>query len=548
MESQHYLGHQHPLIFNEKQMSNQSEAEAAAIKCSRCGEAMFGPSFSCAEECGFYVHKQCAEAPSEMNHPFHRDHPLCLLPNSPYEGGYICNFCGEEACLSSPLIIQDKHHPHPFTRFWRNFSFTCDACGIDKKGGFRYTCSKCKLLVHKECISLPRVIKFFWHEHPIFHNYFLQLQGEGSSSKSWECVVCLDKVDIGFGSYSCLHCHFIVHVKCARKNEKWFYEIEPEDYKDDNFSDSDACKDSMIVMDRNEDGEATRIKHFSHEHNLMLSDEKINVEDHQYCDGCALSVSLDHPFYYCSQCDFLLHKKCAEFPIRKHLWFHVCPHPTTLVSEKIFKCFGCRYVYNGFAYRFNNEEWFDICLPCVIPDIVKCQGHEHPLYYHFGYDEGNCNACGKKIAYPFKCKVCKFFVHGHCLKLPQKAPHKCDEYLLTLTYHDDNTYSLTHFCDICEQDRDPSLWFYHCAICDISAHLNCVLGKGRYPFMKPGKIYKESDQLHPHPLIFVKKIHYYPECFKCGDSCQNLALECVNSECSYIVHWDCIAPSNLKES
>ncbi|OMP14294.1 hypothetical protein COLO4_00085 [Corchorus olitorius] len=91
---------------------------------------------------------------------------------------------------------------------------------------------------------------------------------------------------------------------------------------------------------------------------------------------------------------------------------------------------------------------------------------------------------------------------------------------------------------------DPSLWFYYCAICDTSAHLQCVLG--RYPFMKPGKIYPQSNQLHQHDLIFVKKIHYcFRECFECGDPCEELALECINSECRCIVHWKCVAPSHL---
>ncbi|OMP14302.1 DC1 domain-containing protein [Corchorus olitorius] len=159
--------------------------------------------------------------------------------------------------------------------------------------------------------------------------------------------------------------------------------------------------------------------------------------------------------------------------------------------------------------------------------------------------QGRCNACGDEIIAGFKCKECNnFAVEWDCIVLPQKVPHKCDEHLLALTYHDDNTYSETHFCDICEEDRNPSLWFYHCAICDTSAHPNCVIG--RYPFMKPGKIYKESDQLHPHPLVFVKKIHYYfPECFKCGNPCEELALECVDSKCGYIVHWGCVAPPDL---
>ncbi|KAL1110734.1 hypothetical protein V6Z11_D02G006800, partial [Gossypium hirsutum] len=91
MEGSNNYGHQHPLllILNEDQLLN-------VAKCSRCREKVSTPCFSCAQDCGFYLHKVCAEAPLELNHPFHPDHPLLLMQNAPYSsGGYICNFCGK---------------------------------------------------------------------------------------------------------------------------------------------------------------------------------------------------------------------------------------------------------------------------------------------------------------------------------------------------------------------------------------------------------------------------------------------------------------------
>ncbi|XWS53840.1 hypothetical protein CRYUN_Cryun10bG0034800 [Craigia yunnanensis] len=90
MESQH-IEHEHPLVFNEE-LSNQREK----AYCSRCLARISGPSFSCVE-CGFYLHKRCAEAPLEINHPFHRKHPLVLLPNPPEAYGYkyFCDFCSK---------------------------------------------------------------------------------------------------------------------------------------------------------------------------------------------------------------------------------------------------------------------------------------------------------------------------------------------------------------------------------------------------------------------------------------------------------------------
>ncbi|MBA0681318.1 hypothetical protein Goari_023133, partial [Gossypium aridum] len=79
-------GHRHPLLLlNEDQL--------IVARCSRCGEEVSTPCFSCAQNCGFYLHKVCAEAPLELNHPFHHNHPLVLMQNAPYI--YICTFCGQ---------------------------------------------------------------------------------------------------------------------------------------------------------------------------------------------------------------------------------------------------------------------------------------------------------------------------------------------------------------------------------------------------------------------------------------------------------------------
>ncbi|XVF43550.1 hypothetical protein PTKIN_Ptkin02bG0049000 [Pterospermum kingtungense] len=666
MESQNF-GHEHPLLlmFNEKAQSNQSEASPTQY-CSRCGEKMSsGQSFRCAEEeCGFYLHKECAEAPSQINHPFHRDHPLCLLPKPPAKyssGRFICDFCGERgkmfdyncsscnldfhikcalftynlaeksvgelkpiaskdpsistelgnakcfgcweplvdsiyyspdcgfnlhqkcaalpfqigfpghrkhplilqfsgeifhcvicqdtkrrgffyccslcnfvihvACLSLPSTIEDEGHQHTFTLLLRPFPFTCDACGMEGNR-FPYMCSSCSLQVHKECISLPRTIKFMWHEHPISHTYFLPRH----ESDNWDCVLCLKGVNMEHGSYSCSNCHFVVHVNCVLKRKNWYYLREIDKQLGDILA-LLSDMNSFTVIERNKDGEATEIKHFSHVHNLMLSD-KVGKDD-KYCDGCTLAIS--DSLYYCSQCDFLLHKICAEFPKKKHYWGHFCQLPLFLVSDHIFQCSWCRYVSNGFAYKCEECKQ-QMCMRCSnFLDTVTCQGHEHPLSYYVEY-EGQCNACGENRKGAFKCKKCNFAVDANCLLLPCTTRQKCDEHLLTLTYHDNDTYSKRQFCDICEEDRNPNLWFYHCAICDTCVHPQCVLGRGRYPYVKLGKRYEFKD--HPHPLTLVKKMHYYPECSACDKHCLDLALECQEPRCKYIIHWDCFGSSS----
>ncbi|KAE8677647.1 hypothetical protein F3Y22_tig00111504pilonHSYRG00073 [Hibiscus syriacus] len=82
------FGHNHPMVLNNV-LSNQTKE----VTCSRCGEMATGSSYSCSE-CEFYLHKKCGEAPLDILHPFHRDHPLVLLPKPSYEGGRaFCSFC-----------------------------------------------------------------------------------------------------------------------------------------------------------------------------------------------------------------------------------------------------------------------------------------------------------------------------------------------------------------------------------------------------------------------------------------------------------------------
>ncbi|KAL4310840.1 hypothetical protein GQ457_01G023380 [Hibiscus cannabinus] len=90
MEEFKHCGHQHPLVLlNERQMSKLSEK----AECWMCGDKASAPCFGCQECHAFYLHKSCADAPSQITHPFHQNHPLLLLQKAPYSSGsYSCNF------------------------------------------------------------------------------------------------------------------------------------------------------------------------------------------------------------------------------------------------------------------------------------------------------------------------------------------------------------------------------------------------------------------------------------------------------------------------
>ncbi|KAE8723790.1 hypothetical protein F3Y22_tig00011718pilonHSYRG00033 [Hibiscus syriacus] len=249
-----------------------------------------------------------------------------------------------------------------------------------------------------------------------------------------------------------------------------------------------------------------------------------------------LILVVDHIFI-CGLCK----SDCAESPMEKQLWFHICQQFLILVVDHIFICGLCKSECNGFAYRCVECD-IHYCLLCAKRSYtIKHPAHKHPLYYDRNY-EGQCDACGVKRRGLFVCKSCTISLHIQCLRQPLSAWHRCDEHILELAYEEVNTYSQYLYCDICERKRSSSCWFYRCSTCDVSAHPDCVIG--RYPFIKPGSIYRGLED-HPHPLTFVKKTFSCPNCHKCGMSCRDLSLECADSSCDYVVHWDCAKPDYL---
>ncbi|KAK8364803.1 hypothetical protein V6Z11_A02G007000 [Gossypium hirsutum] len=537
---------QHPLIPTE----NGDEKLKDVSNCFGCREPLanytrFSPFR------GFNLHEKCTEIPFKLNHVWHRKHPLVLQFNSErlsckiccqvtMRRGFVygcspCKFVVHIECASqSPLqVIKSTNHEHPFTLLLRQVPFTCDGCGTEGNH-VAYTCGICNIIIHKNCISLPLIIKSKWHDHHLLHTYFHHIE----DFRVLNCLRCHDEVNTEHGSYYCSKCNGIFHVKCALKDKDSYEIVENEDETEM------PNESSIIVIESNDAGEATKIKHFKHMHNLMSGPFVGGYENS--CDGCMLPIS--DPFYYCSECVFFLHKACAELPKMKNVWHHDCKEPLALISDKAFVCQLCWHISNAFAYECCGCKR-KTCLRCVIaltPGARTCLKHEHPLFYYTKHN-GKCNACGMTrhwgmaIQGAFCCKDCDFVLHLRCFSLPITARHKCDEHLLSLTHHDDNSYSEHHYCDICEGSRDPNYWFYNCATCDTSAHVYCVLRQ--YPFLKLRSIYEEND--HPHPLTFVKKKYYYPDCDKCGKPCEGMALECSKSECKYIVHWHCVRSISL---
>ncbi|KAL4273135.1 hypothetical protein GQ457_13G028420 [Hibiscus cannabinus] len=550
MEESNNYGHRHPLLLLNE---NRLIIYGSDAVCNRCWNRASAPCFSCPEEgCWFFLDKVCAEAPLELSHPFHPHHPLLLIEDRSWSESNRCNYCGQNCGslfyhCSCGLKFHVKCAVFTFNIAQNNFKelehvtlvdpsiptknedeepgpFICDACGTSGNHA-AYSCGPCDILIHKKCISLSRVIKSKWHDHRLSHTYFFYREYVGNL----DCIICHQEVNAEHGSYACSKCNDIFHVNCVTKDEASYVIVENEDEEKEEYA------NSLIVLEWNDAGEAILVEHFKHDHPLRLGD-RVSEHENKCCDGCLLPISVS--FYSCSQCEFYLHKVCAELPKVKHVWHHRCPQPLVLTSNEGFECVKCDLFSNAFSYKCEKCDKYT-CLRCVIaltPGARTCLGHKHnPLLFYTDY-KGKCNACGKDdIEGMFRCKDCDICLDVKCFSLPITVQDKCDEHLLLLTDHDDNNYSESHFCDICEESRDPNLWFYHYEHCDTSADVKCVLGE--YSFIKIGSIFEVKEL--EHPVTFVRKTYYYPNCSECGEPCLDFVLECPKPGCNYIHHASC---------
>ena len=250
-------------------------------------------------ECELVTHKECVEP--FLNNPFQCNHFLKFFTGSPFKSeNQHCHFCRKNLsslyarcticntsmdvdCLKNPpplTIFQPKHHEHSLTLLSRLVTFTCNACGLE---GDRnpYVCLACNMMLHKDCIDLPRVISINRHDHRISHTFHL-----GQGERDWECGVCRKTIDWVYGAYKCSRCpHYAVHSKCATRNEVWDG-IELEDVPDEEEEIEDPYK---VVNEKD-------IIHFSHENHILRLDESC-VKDMR-CEGCVLHIN-GEPCYRC---------------------------------------------------------------------------------------------------------------------------------------------------------------------------------------------------------------------------------------------------------
>lgn len=276
------------------------------------------------------------------------------------------------------------------------------------------------------------------------------------------------------------------------------------------------------------------------------------------CDGCVRPILVDHPFYSCVQCEFFLHRFCAELP-------QELPHPShpmhVLVGRKFtkpnyyIKCNDCACITNGMFFSCKLCT-FHLDFKCAMtPNMIKHEAHNHSLTQVQTYSL--CNGCGKsKEMYErgpgttFGCEDCEFYLHKGCALLPAMVNHRWDPHPIPLVYPPVKDHPDIFYCEICEEEIDPNYWFYFCGACDQSFHLSCLRPYYGFSNIKFGATMKIDD--HQHSLTFVgMKKYKFPHsmCSSCGHDIPEgfPILECETCSFPFRLCMKCsLFPSTIK--
>ncbi|CAI9100025.1 OLC1v1036943C1 [Oldenlandia corymbosa var. corymbosa] len=252
------------------------------------------------------------------------------------------------------------------------------------------------------------------------------------------------------------------------------------------------------------------LHHFSHpQHPLKLTEAHHDeAGTSKLCNGCPKPIHSKEgePIFSCEECQFYLHKRCAELPVE------ITEHPLhphhrlKLLAEPPYpkdgpRCFcdGCYQVCETDSFIYHCS-WtscnFDLHISCAFPDPkLDHPGHEHPLIFLKKPSIFCCDACGSESkGQAYVCVICQIWIHMSCAQLPSIAHGHDHNHPLTLSYcvpNDLRKYEIP--CDYCFGKIPSKNWVYYCGPCRYILHLDC-LGRCRKPPEGTSNLGKDGDK------------------------------------------------------
>ncbi|GAA0183237.1 hypothetical protein LIER_30690 [Lithospermum erythrorhizon] len=511
MELDHPFHLEHKLTYYKKVVKRGDNG----MICGACQDFISSEHYSCGE-CKFFLHKLCAERPSEFTHSSHPLHPLSLIPKSPYDGNTWCDACGRSVkgfiyhcaickfdldfICAFPDGSKQNHvcHPdHPLTcekivkRADRGV--VCAACQEDILTE-HYSCGECNFFIHKLCVERPLEFTHSFHPfHPVRlvpKNPYDEIFGK--------CGVCKMRAE-GF-IYHCTVCQFFLCFACA-------------------FPDG------------------SKLRHVCHMvHNLTYEKVMKRADKEVVCAACVEEISGPLANYYsCRKCNFFLHQLCFQRPLEVQSPLHHCPiNPNStlrlLPEVPLFSinrlCNRCQKAPKGFVYHCRDCE-FQLDFKCAFPkqeNIMQrfVDVHDHPLMLLQRPAKFSCDLCSSEgegndvVDESYVCSIptCNFWIHKWCAFTTLTQRYK--------DHHQDHPLSLIQgvpedlliydgiFCNVCRKAIYPTDWVSHCARCTYFVHINCMITHDLTSTIKDGVDYLD-DSLIKLILNGDEFVHWPPK-------------------------------------
>ncbi|XAR64670.1 hypothetical protein NMG60_11008436, partial [Bertholletia excelsa] len=409
------------------------------------------------------------------------------------------------------------HHPLTFIEELEDDGVNCNGCG-ESISGPCCRCGPCKYFLHKSCVELPlEIVQHPLHPHHILHYHY--------KCGPLPCFSCKRVIE-GF-LYSCTVCYFILDVYCShtsllklqqriqhRTHNPSIYVSKPAIFSCDACGVEHKgkfylCTTCDIMVNKTCHASTKSFKHNDHEHDLVLAD-CLPSEDFKFlyrCEICRETLSREYWTYYCKKCLYFVHLKCAKSKTklssgqRNYERVAKFNHPShmrpLILSDDQSKapCNGCALPILGSFYHCAKTECrfllhecscsYEIDCKCASSQgIIKHEAHKHALVWQEVEYRKYCNLCAGSRRHVFACDSCSFYVCSDCAMLCRVMRHRYDEHPFRLTYSPSYLDADEFYCEICEEEIDPKIRFYHCDVCDQSTHPECISPRLRHPNWK----------------------------------------------------------------
>ncbi|KAL0855760.1 hypothetical protein Bca101_060913 [Brassica carinata] len=409
------------------------------------GDHIYGGYFCNEPNCDGWFHKECAEAPPEINHhPSHLEHPLLLTNDSQWRDR-PCDCCGDNLlspCYTCPTcefkvdlvcgmkpprpaIEHPMCHEHSLVFLKKGeLEVPCEACK-ESIGGPSYSCLEChNVYFHLDCVHLSKEI----NDHPCHSSHPFKvvalessLLADNQDAEKKSCHFCEKLLLEKMMYYHCSVCNFTVCFGCTKKPPP------------------------LVVEDTK-----------THEHPLTLLSSKITFT----CNICGIKRAEDIAPYICLACNFIAHRLCIGIPrvinINRHDHRISFTHHLGRLGTKCGVCrrnvsqyYGAYFcsvcpeyiVHTLCAFDFNLWNCVELeGIPEKSEDIRPFKVVGHNLIRHFSHGEHTltlllnhtnvipndeavqCEACVRPVRYgPFyRCTECCFILHEKCANLATK--------------------------------------------------------------------------------------------------------------------------------